>query len=240
MSAQTRAGSLHDTVLEVLGLDITAGRLAPGDTVSIDELATRHEVSRSVVREVLRVLAAQGLVESRRKVGTVVMPSTSWNLYDPTVIRWRLADRDRLGQLHSLTELREAVEPMSAGLAARRASGAQAARLVALAAQLWEAGVSGDVEGFLAIDVEFHRGVLDACGNEMFAHLGSVVTEVLVGRTHYGLTPERPKRAALQDHLDVASAIQRGEGDTAHDAMRRIMRRSSDEMDALWDRQQDA
>src|SRR5690606_33442979 len=68
-------------------------------------------------------------VESRRRVGVTVLPSREWNVYDPQVIRWRLAGADRPRQLRSLTVLRSAVEPVAAGLAARHATAEQCAEL---------------------------------------------------------------------------------------------------------------
>ncbi len=228
------AGDLHSRVLDRLGGDIASGRLTPGSLLSIDALSESLDVSRPVVREALRVLTSMGLVQSRRRVGTLVMPCENWNLFDPTLIRWRLTGRERLEQLHALTELREAVEPMAARLAAQRATPAAGTELVALAGRLWEAGQAGDTEAFLAVDVEFHDAVLAASGNAMFAYLGSTVTEILAGRVRYGLVPAFPQRAALQDHLDVATAVQRGDGDAAAAATSRIVRRSNEEMDALF------
>src|SRR5665647_3315221 len=82
---------LHARVLDLLGLAVCAGDLASGSVVRIDQLQERYGVSRSVVREAIRVLASMGLVASRRRVGVQVLPATEWNLYDPQVIRWRLA-----------------------------------------------------------------------------------------------------------------------------------------------------
>lgn len=233
--AVTRSpGGLHERLLDTLGIQIASGTLEPGTALSIDELSERYGVSRPVVREVLRVLSSMGLVRSRRRIGTRVLPASEWNLYDPVVIRWRLAGPDRLTQLHSLTELRSAVEPLAARLAADRVANGAAGDLVALAARLWAAGASGHGEDFLRIDIEFHTAVLAASGNEMFTQLHSVVAEVLHGRDVYGLVPQHPEHEALQDHLDVATAVQRGDGDLAFAAMSRIMERSIEEMDSLW------
>ena len=87
-----------------------------------DELAERYEVSRTVVREAVRVLESMHLVESRRRVGVTVLPTERWNVYDPQVITWRLAGSDRARQLRSLTVLRSAVEPVAARLAAELAT----------------------------------------------------------------------------------------------------------------------
>jgi DNA-binding FadR family transcriptional regulator len=226
---------LHARVLDELGLALCNGGLPAGSVVRIDELEQRYDVSRSVVREALRVLAAMGMVSSRRRVGVQVLPQSEWNLYDPQLIRWRLASPGRIAQLRSLTELRSAVEPEAARLAAIRAPLAGASELMGLAGKLWAAGQEGDRERFLDVDIEFHRLVLTTSGNEMFAKLHTLVQEVLTGRTQYGLMPTHPHVEALQSHVDVASAIQRGNAEHAQSAMLRIMQRTFLEMSSIWE-----
>jgi DNA-binding FadR family transcriptional regulator len=225
---------LHARVLDLLGLAICAGDLETGAVVRIEQFQERYGVSRSVVREAIRVLASMGLVASRRRVGVQVLPIARWNLYDPQVIRWRLASPARVAQLQSLTELRTAIEPEAARLAALRAPLAGASELMGLAGKLWAAGQAGDARTFLDLDIQFHRLVLTISGNEMFAKLNTLVEAVLTGRTQYGLMPEHPHKEALQLHVDVASAIQRGSGDEAHLAMLGIMQRTFSEMSTLW------
>lgn len=226
---------LHARVLDQLGPAICSSELASGSVVRTDELELRYGVSRSVVREAVRVLASMGMVASRRRVGVQVLPSTEWNLYDPQLIRWRLASPGRIAQLRSLTELRTAIEPEAARLAALRAPLANASDLMGLAGKLWAAGQANDAETFLSLDIVFHRLVLSSSGNEMFARLNTLVAEVLTGRTHYGLMPEHPHNEALQMHVDVASAIQRGNPDDAHASMLGIMQRAFDEMSSIWE-----
>lgn len=232
--------NLHASLVQSLGLAIAEGRFPANSVLRLDELEAQHNVSRSVVREAARVLSSKGLLESRRRFGTVVQPEASWNLYDPEVIRWRLASSRRLEQLQSLNELRGAVEPQAARLAAERASWDAGSELVALAARLWAAGQRGDQEEFLLLDVEFHAAVLNASGNAMFAQLQNLVTEVLTGRTQHGLMPHLPHHEALQLHMDVASAIQRGEAAAAHAAMSRIVEQSTEEMSQIWSSSHDA
>ena len=226
---------LHASVIDQMGLAIGAGEWQSGSIMRIEELEERYGVSRSVIREVLRVLASMGMVQSRRRVGVQVLPATEWNLYDPQVIRWRLASPGRVAQLRSRTELRTAVEPQAARLAAMRAPLADASELMGLAGKLWAAGQDGDTELFLKLDIQFHHLVLSSSGNEMFGKLNSLVAEVLTGRTHYGMMPDHPHEEALQMHVDVASAIQRGHAVDAHAAMLAIMERAMTEMSTLWD-----
>ena len=228
------SADLHSVLVQTLGLAIAEGTLAPHSILRLDELETRHGVSRSVVREATRVLSAMGMLESRRRLGTVVRPEECWNLYDPQVIRWRLASSRRVDQLRALNELRGAIEPQAARLAAERATWEAGSDLVAQAARLWAAGQRGNQDEFLRLDIEFHAAVLRASGNPMFSQLHNLVAEVLTGRTEHGLMPHLPQHEALQLHVDVASAIQRGEMDTAHAAMRRIVEQSTEEIGDIW------
>jgi DNA-binding FadR family transcriptional regulator len=225
---------LHASLVQRLGLAIADGQLAAHSLLRLDELEEQHGVSRSVVREAARVLSSKGMLASRRRFGTVVQPEEFWNLYDPEVIRWRLASSRRLEQLQSLNELRGAIEPQAARLAAERASWDAGSELVSLAARLWAAGQRGDQDEFLQLDVEFHAAVLKASGNAMFSQLQNLVAEVLTGRTEHGLMPHLPHHEALQLHVDVASAIQRGESGAAHAAMSRIVEQSTEEMGQIW------
>ena len=236
LEGSSALSGLHARVLDLLGLAICAGDLETGSVVRIEQLQERYGVSRSVVREAIRVLASMGLVASRRRVGVQVLPATKWNLYDPQVIRWRLASPACVAQLQSLTELRTAIEPEAARLAALRAPLDNASELMGLAGKLWAAGQANDAEGFLILDIQFHRLVLSSSGNEMFAKLSTLVEAVLTGRTQYGLMPRHPHEEALQLHVDVASAIQRGNGDDAYAAMVGIMARTFNEMSSIWDK----
>lgn len=242
-SAATRADStrgLHSRVLDEIGQEICEGRMPAGLTFTTEALENKYQVSRSVIRESLRALEAMGMVTSKRRVGNRVLPMSEWNVYDLSVIRWRLAGHGRIAQLRSLTQLRTAIEPEAAKLAATRGAIIQASDLMGLAGRLWAAGRSGDQELFLALDIEFHSLVMEMSGNEMFTRLDNLVSEVLIGRTNYGLMPQFPHDEALQLHVDVANAIQRGNPDAAGESMLRIMNRTIREMGQIWDQNQPA
>ncbi|MEU9628916.1 FadR/GntR family transcriptional regulator [Streptomyces luteogriseus] len=231
MSATGRG--LHGRVLDTLGPEITAGEYPPGSVLRTDELAQRFDVSRSVMREAVRVLESMYLVESRRRVGVTVRPKSEWNVYDPQVIRWRLAGADRPGQLRSLTVLRSAVEPVAAGLAARHATAEQCAELTECALGMVAHSRGHRLEGYLLHDVAFHRVVLVASGNEMFARLGDVVAEVLTGRTQHDVMFEDPDPAAVTLHVQVAEAIREGDAARAEELTREIAVGALQELDIL-------
>ncbi|KJK35963.1 GntR family transcriptional regulator [Streptomyces variegatus] len=231
MSAPGRG--LHGHVLDTLGPEITAGEYPPGSVLRTDELAQRFDVSRSVMREAVRVLESMYLVESRRRVGVTVRPKSEWNVYDPQVIRWRLAGADRPGQLRSLTVLRSAIEPVAAGLAARHATSEQCAELTECALGMVAHSRGHKLEGYLLHDVAFHRVILDASGNEMFARLGDVVAEVLTGRTQHDVMFEDPDPAAVTLHVQVAEAVRAGDATRAEELTREITVGALQELDIL-------
>ncbi|MBU5421773.1 FCD domain-containing protein [Cellulomonas hominis] len=210
---------LHSTVLEVIGSEITAGALPEGSVLTLEQIQQRFAVSRTVARETMRMLEHLGLVTSRRRVGLVVRPAADWMVFDPRVIRWRLAGPGRLAQLRSLTELRAAVEPVAAAAAARHADPGEVDRLLVLVARMRELGEAGRLDEFVVCDIEFHALLLRAGRNEMFAALTGVVAEVLAGRTRHGLMPDRPRPEALDAHDAVADAIRARDPEAAERAM---------------------
>ncbi|MDG5804944.1 FCD domain-containing protein [Streptomyces ossamyceticus] len=229
----TPGRGLHGRVLDTLGPAITAGEYPPGSVLRTDELAQRFEVSRSVMREAVRVLESMHLVESRRRVGVIVRPAAAWNVYDPQVIRWRLAGADRPRQLRSLTVLRSAVEPVAAALAATHATAEQCAAITECAIGMVAHSRGHKLEGYLLHDVAFHRLILTASGNEMFARLGDVVEEVLAGRTHHEVMFDDPDPAAVTLHVQVAEAIREGDAPRAEHLTREITEGALKELDIL-------
>ncbi|MET8572481.1 FadR/GntR family transcriptional regulator [Streptomyces sp. NPDC004783] len=229
----TPGRGLHGRVLDTLGPAITAGEYPAGSVLRTDELAQRFEVSRSVMREAVRVLESMRLVESRRRVGVTVQPECEWNVYDPQVIRWRLAGADRPRQLRSLTVLRSAVEPVAAGLAARNATADQCAELTECALGMVANSRGHRLEQYLFHDVAFHRVILTASGNEMFARLGGVVAEVLAGRTHHAVMFEDPDPAAVTLHVQVAEAVRERDAERAEHLTREITVGALQELDIL-------
>jgi DNA-binding FadR family transcriptional regulator len=149
------------------------------------------------------------------------------------VVGWRLGSADRVDQLLSLSELRRGVEPVAAALAAGRATPEQCRALAASVVDMEVHGRSGDLEPYLRADQAFHRTLLEASGNEMLAALSGLVAEVLSGRTHHGMMPDRPNPEAVALHDAVARAVRAGDAATAERAMRSIIDEASAAMSEL-------
>lgn len=212
---------MNSRIIEVVGRDIVTGVLAPGKRLTLVGLQEQFGVSRTVVRDCMQILEAMNLVYSKRRIGIVVLEPERWNVYDPRIIRWRLAGPGRSSQFRSLTELRIAVEPLAAAGAARAASEEQRRSLHDLAERMRRD--AHDPEAFLAADIAFHTLLLQASGNEMFASLREVFAEVLSGRSRQNLMPAGPRPEALDLHAGVADAVGREDPAAARAQMAELL-----------------
>lgn len=235
MADQPLPQQLHDSVVERWGWDIVSGSLPPGTRIIADDAAAQLGVSRTVVREAVRVLDSMGLITVKRRVGITVLPPENWNSFDPNIIRWRLAGPDRLEHLQSLSELRSAIEPLAARLSADHATGEQCGALTAAVIGMASTARSANAASYLAHDSDFHRTLLIASGNPMLAGLADVVVEVLAGRTRHSLMPTVADPEAIRLHGVVASCIQARDGVGAEQAMREIVAESATAIVAIHD-----
>ncbi|WP_340555999.1 FadR/GntR family transcriptional regulator [Streptomyces sp. GSL17-111] len=224
---------LHARVLAALGPAITGGDHPPGSVLRTDELERRFDVSRTVMREAIRVLESMNLVRSRRRVGVTVLPAEEWDVFDPQVITWRLQGADRPRQLRSLTMLRSAVEPAAARLAADLATPSECAELTEHALGMVATSRGQQLDGYLVHDVAFHRVVLRASRNEMFARLGDVVAAVLTGRTEHHVMFSDPDPHAVTLHVQVAEAVRTRDAARAEELTRQITLGAMAELDVL-------
>ncbi|WP_353808420.1 FadR/GntR family transcriptional regulator [Agromyces sp. SYSU T00194] len=211
-----------DRVLDDTGRRIVDGRLAAGSVLTVETLVAEHDVSRSIVREAVRVLVSLDLLEARQRVGLRVLPSPRWNVLDARVIRWRLASgaAGRAAQRSELVAVRLSVEPSAAEAAARRAAGPEASALLHLADRL---AVAEHPAEFLDVDLAFHRALLRLSGNRMFQRLGAVVDEALEDRAGHVAHPD-PHDVAL--HAAAARAVAAGRPGDAAAAVREIVTRT--------------
>ncbi|GLI26922.1 transcriptional regulator [Agromyces rhizosphaerae] len=213
--------SAFERVLDDTGRRIVDGRMPAGSVLTVDALVARHSVSRSIVREAVRVLVSLDLVEARQRVGLRVLPEEAWNVLHPRVIHWRLAGDGaaRATQLAELVALRLAVEPAAAEAAALQADGPEASALLDLADRLPRA----DGPAFLDADQAFHRELLRLSGNRMLQRLGAVIDEALEDRARH---VDRPDPHDLALHATAARAIADGRGADAAAALRAIVERT--------------
>jgi len=174
-----------------------------------------------VLREAVRVLAAKGLVEARPKTGTRVRARNEWNILDPDVLSWRAEASNDSRLYEETTEVRLAIEPLAARLAATRATDEEIAG-IAEAYGAMEAGVADQV-AYLAADLRFHDRILAASQNELLGHLGVVLRAVLRTTFELTTTPARSRRRALPLHKAILDMISAGDEEGAETATRTLI-----------------
>lgn len=201
------AGSAADRVARALGMDILRGKIEPGQTLPPeDEILRRYSISRTVLREALKTLAAKGLTVSKTRVGTIVRERQRWNFFDADVLAWRIDVGFDAKLLQSLREARLAVEPFAARLAAERATPADLDELADSIQRMWEA--VGDRQLFARADLQFHRAVAAASGNFVLGSFSAVIETALVGATLLlPLEDDTLRIEAVRRHDDLLSAI---------------------------------
>lgn len=212
---------LHGRVIQDLGQAIISGEFAPGATLpGQDECCARLGVSRTVLREALRVLAAKGLVDARPKAGTFVRPREYWNFLDRDILEWRLKWDDRDAVLTQVYELRHMVEPTAAFLAASRAKLHDFRRM----GEAFDAmAAAGRTHDSIKSDLEFHRAIIEASGNDMLSSLGRVVESVLTISFRIGADNPDGTEHSLALHKAILDAIVDRNGTEARVAMRKLI-----------------
>lgn len=227
--ARRKPHNFHAHVMYTLGTAIVGGtyqegQILPGDSDLIDQFG----VSRTVLREALKTLSAKGLVEARARVGTRVLPKARWNMFDSDVLLWHLESGISFDFIASLAEIRMAVEPDAAALAAERRTDRQAEDLMG-----WLEGMAAQgqsAEHFARNDVGFHRVVAEASGNPFMVSLSSVV-EIALMASFTISSPAEGGAAfdkAVRLHRNIAEAIMAKDPEMARVAMRQAIQSGVD------------
>lgn len=227
--AGTLSGSLHGMVLNQIGQRIVRGDFAPGEALpNADDWSAAEGVSRTVLREALKVLAGKGLVESRPKTGTRVRPRAEWNFLDPDVLAWRFASLANSDDARALFELRRGIEPMAAALAAARATREQAKELEAVLVEMEEA--ADDPERFAGPDLVFHQSILRMTGNELIGSLAAVIETALVMSFRLSNDNPRGQRHSMPLHREVVVKIAAKDAEGSRQAMLTLLDQAEDDV----------
>lgn len=225
------AAMRSDRVFEVadaLGLRIVAGQARPGSALPTEpEIQEMFGVSRTVVREATRLLAAKGLVVTRPRLGTKVRSRDVWSMLDADVIRWSLRTENNDDFIRSLYEFRYVIEPHAAMLAAERATERQRTALTAALEGMSARDNHLDVR--VAADLEFHRIILAATGNRIMQSLGDLVARSLDIAFSISWTAARLENA-MGLHRSVRDAIVAGKPDDAFFTMRKLISGARDDV----------
>lgn len=212
--------SLAYGLLASLGQSIVRGEFERTGFPTEAELCVRYGASRTVMREAVKMLSAKGMLASRQRQGTRVEPMENWNLLDPDVLRW-LMERPFSNKIFlEFTQMRLAIEPTAAALAAE----VQDKLAIAAIREGLEAMIAtaGDQENGLQADIDFHVAILNASGNPFFRRLKPLINNAL--RLSIQLTNKiSGHTASIAAHEAILIAIEKGDAAAAEQASEAIL-----------------
>jgi DNA-binding FadR family transcriptional regulator len=214
---------IHGQVVRAIATRILSGEFKPGSLLpSETELCETLKISRSALREAIRVLSAKGLVRTRPRVGTLVRDLEDWSLLDPDMLEWSMASAPSPEFVRSLLEARRVIEPAAARLAAARASAKDVAELEA-AYERMERAMPDDIIAFNEADIDFHRGLLRASHNLVFQQLWTTISAALAYSFRVSTGQTRSPAHSLPYHRDVVERIRLRDPEGAHSSMSRLL-----------------
>jgi len=215
----------HAKISRDLGVAIVTGRYPPGHHLPGEvEFAEQLGVSRSVVREAFRTLAAKGMLESRPKAGTRVRERNNWDLLSPDVLAWMFEGAPPLGFVKSLFQLRMIVEPAAAELAAVSHTSRQLSRMGHALEMMEEHGLATQ-EG-QAADQRFHAVMLEATGNELLITLSGGISAAVRWTTYFKYRTSRHPRDPIPQHRVLFEAIANSDPAAAREATEALIRQA--------------
>lgn len=212
------------SVVDRLGIEIVGGTPAPGGLLAAEPvLEARFDVSRGVVREAIRILAAKGLVSVRQRHGTHVRPRHEWSWLDRDLIGWIAASGISKADILAFAEARSIIEPEAAALAAIRASDTQRDAISAAYAAMVRH--RDDPAQAILADKAFHLTVLDATHNPVLQSLHGAIDALLGAIFDFTVTVFEGN---LANHGAVAAAIARHDAEASRKAMRKLLNYTGD------------
>jgi DNA-binding FadR family transcriptional regulator len=221
VSHQGPTHRLLDNLVDKIGLRILGGDYAPIEALPIEpNLMLEFGVSRTVLREAVKILTAKGLVESRGKLGTRVRERRYWNLLDPTILHLYCQVVEYSTFAESFQQIRTIIEPEAAALAAEHHSGKQ---LKALEDAYHAMEAAKSIEEWTTTDLSFHEAILEATGNPFMRPLGALISTALETLLFHSAKSSANPFDSLVAHGRVLDAIRGRDVGKAREAMKTLL-----------------
>jgi DNA-binding FadR family transcriptional regulator len=218
---RNKSGSLHQAVAEDIGARILKGEYAPGTLLPNEaSWCKTYHVSRTAVREAIKMLAAKGLIVSRTKIGSRVQPRERWNLLDRDMLGWYCSAMDPRQFLADIQQVRLILEPEAAALAAVNRTEEQMQAIEVAMRAMWEARSHEEV---VASDVNFHLSILAAAGNELLVPFGFLIESALANLFDYTVRRTDDWKYAAPLHANIVKAIRQKKPAAARLAVRSLL-----------------
>jgi len=205
-----------------LGIAIVKGEFGVDDGIPSEaDLCVQYGVSRSATREAVKMLSAKGLISSRPKQGIQILPESNWNMFDTDVLSWILNSKPSLALLREFIQVRVALEPQAAALAAVNATKSELEGIEIALQRMIDADQGLDDP--LEADIAFHNAILLATGNRFFAQLTDFISTALRVSIRYTNRIKGVPGADVQKHRDIYEAINSGNVELAENAVKTIL-----------------
>ncbi len=225
-------GTMSAQIAALLGTRIAGGEFRPGDTLPVEaDLCEMYGVSRTVIREAVKRLAAKRLIEVSPKVGTRVLPFEDWSLLDRDVLTWRLSAQFDAKIVADIFEMRLCLEPRASYLAARDGTKEDFDAVEHHFGELVEAFEANlAIEATSQAELAFHLAVIQASHNGLFVTVGATFKSAL------RVSSQRLQRHAIRPaetlaaHDAVKSAILERNPDKASRAMQALLHAARDRL----------
>jgi len=215
----------HSTAVQVsreIGRRIVSGNYKPGDLIEDElSLSDRFSVSRSVIRDAVKILVGKGLLEVRRGIGTRVQERTKWGLLDNDVLAWHLSSPPDREFLRQLMEVRLIIEPKAARWACEHARDKQLAEIEIAQTRMEEEQSS--IEDFVIADALFHRAIFRASNNEIMRAMEGLIFSALLSSIRLTNKDPRKNKESILFHRKVADAIIKRDADKAEAMMESLL-----------------
>jgi DNA-binding FadR family transcriptional regulator len=214
--------SVHGSIAHELGHRIVSGAFEAGHVFpNEDTLSLEFGVSRTALREALKILSAKGLIEVRPKTGTRVRPAQEWNFLDRDVLGWWFGAAAPERRVRALLEVRQIIEPAAAALVAARAPAAARRRITAAYQELERAWQEPEIS--TEPDVRFHQEILNETGNVFLRAFGLLIDTALQASIRLSGSQPGARERALPRHRAVAEGIAARDPQAARTAMEALL-----------------
>lgn len=219
-----------------LGMAIVKGQYKVGEGLPSEaDLCVEYDVSRSATREAVKMLSAKGLISSRPKQGIQVLQESQWNMFDTDVLSWILSSKPSLALLKEFTQVRVAIEPQAAALAAENGTPEQFKAIEEALGRMADADEGLDDP--LDADIAFHTSILQASGNRFIEQLTDFISTALRVSIRYTNRIKGVAGADVQKHADIFDTIKSRDPEKAKHAVKTILDEALELIDSQLDKE---
>jgi DNA-binding FadR family transcriptional regulator len=182
-------------------------------------LCEKIGVSRTAVREAIKMLTAKGLISSKPKQGIRILPEENWNILDPEMLAWSLEAKPSLSVLREFTQMRMAVEPEACALAARHANPERLEVIENALIRMEQSVKDNDLAAELQADIDFHVAILYASENRFYIRMRDFTATALNVSIQHTTPAIDNSEGIVEEHARIFNAIKSGNAERAKNSM---------------------